>query len=87
VPLAGRAGVIRFAHLTGLDRVGAAAVLAIWPNGATLSSAAARARTRVFGAGFREPGGAGTVSAGHAILGNHIGLIGKWQKSACEIGM
>jgi hypothetical protein len=36
------AGVIRLAHLTGLDRVGAATVLAIWPNGATLSSAAGK---------------------------------------------
>ncbi len=44
--LAGRAGVTRLAHITALDRVGVATVLAIRPNGATLSSAAGKGLDR-----------------------------------------
>ena len=42
LPLTGRAGVTRLAHITGLDRIGVHTALAIRPNASTLSSAAGK---------------------------------------------
>ena len=42
----GARGVTRLAHITALDRVGVATVLAIRPNGATLSSAGGKGLDR-----------------------------------------